>query len=135
MSKAQTEKEKRLIEFKYIFSDDYRPDYTNGAYGGVTTTGDICANFFLERMPVPRSQLYVCNDEDGLSNILEPVEPVEPEDFGIVLIRHVPSGIVMHVEAARNLVDWLNLRIAEAEAFNKTKGKVDYSFIDHSERK
>lgn len=46
-----------VVEYKYIFADDYNPVYANGAVGGPGTRGEIAINFFVERPAVPRSHV------------------------------------------------------------------------------
>lgn len=53
---------KKQIVIKYIFKDDYNPIYATGAFGGVNPSGDIIANFYLERHALPKEMTY---DLDG----------------------------------------------------------------------
>lgn len=41
------------IKIKYIFRDHYNPVYANGAYGGITPSGEIVASFYFEKHPLP----------------------------------------------------------------------------------
>lgn len=108
--------EEKTIKFHYIFKEDYNPVYCNGAYGGVTATGEIIANFYLERMPIPESMTFPIN-ENGL---LGEMKEVEPLDLNAKIIRFVSTGVVLSEEGARSIYEWLGKQIDELE---KRKGR------------
>jgi hypothetical protein len=91
---------------KYQFSNDYNPIYVNGAYGGVDSNGDIIANFYLERHPLPKKQTIYA---DGT------IED-DPQDLKQTILRYVETGIVMNTKTAQQLADWLYQKIEQAKA-------------------
>lgn len=99
------------IKFKYVFSDNYNPIYCNGAFGGISTHGEIIANFFLERMPIPNSVMNDVNPDGSLGGIVS----VEPENLDQTVIRHVSTGIVLNEESAKAIYEWLGNQIQELE--------------------
>lgn len=102
---------KRQIQFQYIFSDDYNPEYCNGAYGGVTSQGEIVVNFYLERMPIPKSLTHEINEDGSLSGAVD----VSPENLDSKVIRYITSGVVLSESSARSIHDWLGQQIQEIE--------------------
>ena len=103
--------DERKIKFRYIFPDNYNPVYCNGTYGGVSPNGEIIANFFLERMPIPNSVIQNVNEDGTLSGIVE----ADPENLGETVIRYVSTGIVLSENSARSIYDWLGAQIQELD--------------------
>lgn len=103
--------ESRHIKFKYVFPEDYNPVYCNGAYGGVSTHGEIVVNFFLERMPMPHSVTTPVNENGSLGG----VESTDPSDLGETVIRYISTGVVLSESTAKSIYDWLGTQIQELE--------------------
>lgn len=106
-----SENGKRQIQFQYIVPDGYVPSYCNGAYGGVTPQGEIIANFYLERMPIPQKLTHDLNPDGSLSEVVEAV----PDNSIARLVRYVFSGIILTESNARSIHDWLGEQILEIE--------------------
>lgn len=111
MDNVISNREKRQIQFQYIVPDGYTPAYCNGAYGGVTPQGDIIANFYLERMPIPEMLIHDLNADGSLSEVVEAV----PDDSIARLVRYVFSGIILTESNARFIHQWLGEQILELE--------------------
>ena len=103
--------EEMLVKFKYIFPDNYNPIYCNGAFGGISTHGEIIANFFLERLPIPNSMTNSVNPDGTLGGVVS----VDPENLDYIVIRHVSTGIVLNEESAKAIYAWLGDQIQELE--------------------
>lgn len=99
------------IKVKYKYADDYNPQYVNGAHGGINVQGEIVANFYFERVPMPNSITHEVTKEGGLGNIVV----TEPEDLTKSVLRYVQSGIVMNLEVAKQIHKWLGNQIALRE--------------------
>lgn len=97
------------IKFKYIFADNYNPRYANGVLGGINPRGEILMNFFLERQALPNSETHTV--EQG--KLSEHSVTHEPDDLRTSAVRVIEQGIVMNVEQAKNLHDWLGKVLAE----------------------
>ncbi len=93
----------RQITFKYLFSQEYNPVYCNGAYGGVSASGEIVANFFLERMPIPHSITNNIKEDGTLGESVS----IIPDNLEESIIRYVSTGIVMNESGARSVYEWL----------------------------
>ena len=100
------------ITFKYIFKYDYNPVYVNGAHGGVSPRGEIVANFYLERQPLPNEITHAINP-DG--SIAADVVAVDPEHLESTIIRYVSNGVVLNLQNAKALHNWLGDKIVELE--------------------
>jgi hypothetical protein len=100
------------ISFKYIFKYDYNPVYVNGAHGGVSPRGEIIANFYLERQPLPNEITHAINP-DG--SIAADAIAVEPENLDSIIVRYVTSGVVLNLQNAKTLHGWLGDKIVELE--------------------
>ncbi len=97
------------ISFKYKFQENYNPVYTNGVYGGFNASGDLVANFFFERSPIPREEVF-----DIYSG-----KPIEPDISDVPIpsiIRSIQTGIVINLDTAKVIRDWLDTHINKAEA-------------------
>lgn len=99
------------IKFKYIFSEDYNPRYSNGAYGGITPKGEIAVNFYFERPGLPRYQSYEINEKGKLGK----ETARNPEDLQTSMVRFVENGVILDINSAKNIVDWLNEKIVSLE--------------------
>lgn len=99
------------MEFKgeYKYSDDFKVEYCNGILGNVTGMGkDIIINFYFEKPQYPVHFKLEQVDDDG--NLNETYEGIENN-----IVREVFSGIVLNVDAAKSLRDWLDSNIKYAE--------------------
>lgn len=103
--------EKSKINFKYKYDEDYNPVYINGAYGGISTHNEIIVNFYLERLPIPKETDHEINEDGSLT---APIA-IKPENFDSTVIRYVSNGIVMNLETAKSINDWLSKNIEELE--------------------
>ncbi len=103
--------DQKKIKFKYIFQKDYNPIYINGLFGGITPRGEIVINFFLERHGLPISQTHEIN-EIGL---IEKEIGREPEDHRESMVRFVEQGIILNLQNAKALNQWLEEYISKLE--------------------
>jgi hypothetical protein len=108
------------ITFKYIFKYDYNPVYVNGAHGGVSPRGEIVANFYLERQPLPNEITHSINP-DG--SIAADIVAVDPENLESTIIRYVSSGVVLNLQNAKALNNWLGDKIVELERMITTRAE------------
>lgn len=119
--RKQMSKHVPSILFKYIFKYDYNPVYINGAHGGVSPRGEIVANFYLERQPLPNEISYNIN-QDG--SIGADVIAVDPENLNTSIVRYVSSGVVLNHQNAKALHAWLGDKIEELERLIQTQEKL-----------
>lgn len=103
--------EKKEIEGKFVYPNNYRQDYINGAFGGRTAKGEMVVNFFFETLPCPeKSEIQV------LPNGVISESIISQND---VTIKEVRNGIIMNLETAKSIYEWLGRNIAVEEEKNK----------------
>jgi hypothetical protein len=100
------------ISFKYIFTYDYNPVYVNGAHGGVSPRGEIIANFYLERQPLPNEITHPIKPDGSIG---ADIIGVDPKDLNNSIVRFVSSGVVLNYQNAKALHHWLGDKIEELE--------------------
>lgn len=100
------------ITFKYIFKYDYNPVYVNGAHGGISPRGEIVANFYLERPPLPNEITHAINPDGSIGT---DVIAADPENLNSSIVRYISSGVVLNYQNARIMHGWLGDQIAELE--------------------
>ena len=108
------------INFKYIFTYDYNPVYVNGAHGGISPRGEIIMNFYLERMPLPNELSHAINPDGSIGDVVS----VDPSDLNNSIIRYVPNGIILNLQSAVDLQNWLGSKIAELEQLTKARAEM-----------
>lgn len=109
-------KDKETILFKYAYDPDYTPKYVNGVYGGVTPYREIVAHFYLERQDLPVSEVRELSSHGELGPILDK----DPE--GTVWARQVGAGVILTLDNARAIRDWLATQIKSLEGM--VEGKI-----------
>ena len=111
--------EKPKITFNYHFSENYNPVYVKGAYGGIGPKGELIVNFFLERQGIPKSHTHEINKDGSLNAEPESV----PKDPLTNVIRFIQTGIILNMDSAKHIHDWLEQKIDDLQ--NLTKLNVD----------
>jgi hypothetical protein len=99
------------VKFKYIFPDDYNPVYANGAYGGITTKGEMVINFFLERTGLPYFETFELKEGGEIGDMIGR----DPERMPPNIVRFVSTGVVLNYESAKTIRDWLDRHLAQLE--------------------
>jgi hypothetical protein len=99
-----TEKNTEQLKFKYVIPDNISDRYVNGLWGGVTPRNEINIHFYSERHPIPKESIY---------KKIESAEANQSEEhvFGGDVIRLIQSSIVMELETAIGLRNWLDDKI------------------------
>jgi hypothetical protein len=105
------------IKCKYIFDDNYNPEYVNGAQGGINPLGEIVINFYLERNAIPNSQTFEI--KDGKISV-EDIES-EPVDLKNSFVRVIKNGIVLNYQSAKEIHKWLGSHIEKLEELSNGK--------------
>lgn len=94
------------VTFKYLFLEDYHPEYVSGIFGGKTPRNEIVLNFFFERAALPLEQTFQIKSDGRLGE--ENKNKAKPTDLSTSLVRQVKSGIIVSKEVAVELRDLLN---------------------------
>ena len=111
--------EQKTIKFKYIFDENYNPVYVNGAQGGITPQGEIVANFYLERLALPNAQTQEVKADGTLGEAISS----EPEDLNNSFVRFIKNGVVMNLQTAISISNWLNKHIDILQQLQKSQEK------------
>lgn len=106
------------ITFKYKFDKNYNPHYVTGAFGGLTERGELVINFYLDRMALPIEQTHTVIDGH-----LELPGDKLPADLENTRIRFVDMGVIMNLQTAKELREWLDGRIQTLENAKSELGK------------
>lgn len=104
------------MKFKgeYKYTDDFDIKYANGILGHVTGMGgDIVINFYFESPQYPNK--FTLNEIDHDGNLNEVFEKNDDIDIS----RQVFSGVVMNLDTAKSLYEWLGKNIDIAESKRK----------------
>jgi hypothetical protein len=110
------------ITFKYIFKYDYNPIYVNGAQGGISPRGEIIANFYLERPPLPNEITHAINPDGSIGT---EVVAVDPEDLNSSIVRYITNGVVLNYQNAKALHSWLGEQIEALEGMMLARGEIN----------
>ena len=109
------------ITFKYIFKYDYNPVYVNGAHGGISPRGEIIANFYLERPPLPNEISHAINPDGSIGT---DIIAVDPENLNSSIVRYVSNGVVLNYQNAKALHSWLGEQIGALEVMMSAQGEM-----------
>lgn len=109
-----------IISLKYIFDPNYNPIYVNGVYCGISPGGEIVANFFMERMPLPYEIFHQVNHNGSLGDAVG----YDPDDLKRSLVRYVENGIVLNKKTARNVIEVLTAMLEQIDAVEQNQAAV-----------
>ena len=101
------------IRFDYLKSNQHREIFFEGIHGGMTPKGRIQMSLFCERQPIPRQ---IVHKFDGLKLGPEILSERLSRD---VIIRSVDVTLIMDIETAEIMYDWLGQKIKEAKKIIK----------------
>lgn len=103
------------ITFHYKISPNYAMYKVSGTYGGIGAQGDIVANFYSERHPIPKTVTHELNKDGSLKH---PPSGMEKKDG---VIRDVLFGLSLTMPDARAVAKWLNDMADEREQMERDK--------------
>lgn len=121
--KRKESQEQQKVKFDYIKSQYFRVIHADGAIGSVTPAGLIHFALYNERFAIPRQVTHLLEPDGTLGERLH--EETEARD---AVVREMDVDIVVSVEVAESLRNWLEDKIKEAKelqakATKKKKGK------------
>ncbi len=102
------------IKFIYEKGTDFKVHQIDGVLGGTSPHGDIFLNFFSERFPIPETVSYELLENDKLGKEIE-------KDVKNAIIRELECGIILNIETAKKINEWLSQKITENEKVIKGK--------------
>jgi hypothetical protein len=108
--------EKGTISYDYIKGNNFRVIHVDGVYGGnAPQLGIIHMDVFSERWPIPKRTVNRISPEGGIGE-----EIYEERVTRNAVVREVEAHLVMTIEVAILIRDWLNNKI---ENYQKTTSK------------
>ncbi len=99
------------IHFHYVKSTHFRVCHYDGAIGGPTPRGFIQIGVFSERQPIPRETEVEVNSH----GLMISGEKVVDSRSGV--IREVEVELIMTLQSAKELRDWLSAQVSQLEEF------------------
>jgi hypothetical protein len=102
-------KKENYVDTHYVKDHEFRTSYATGVFGGITPNGLIDANFYSERIPIPKRITFKVDAETG--HILEETERDTKKGF----VREVHCGVLIDVGLAKSMIQWLEERIKQIE--------------------
>ena len=106
----------KKLTLNYLKTGSYRSIHSDGAIGGITPAGNIHISFYNERLPIPKKAVHSISEDGQLGEIIE-----QEKLDGVV--REMEVDVVMSVNSARNLYDWLGKRLTEIDKLVTVKGE------------
>jgi hypothetical protein len=98
------------VAFDYIKSNQFRVVHADGVWGGVTNQANVQIAFFSERQAIPRRIVHRVEEDGTLGPEIEE-ERVTRGGF----VREVEVDVVMNLDTAIALRDWLTEKIGFAQ--------------------
>jgi hypothetical protein len=92
------------LKFKYVFPEYYTPLYVNGVWGGLGPKGELEIHFIYDRNPLPWYSVHELT-ESGLKG------EAKKMDKGDSILRFVQTGVMMNLDCAKSLHEWLGQKI------------------------
>ena len=108
----ETKKIPSEVEFFFELDKDYRIIASNGVWGGLTPRGQLQLDFFVEKLAIPDSIKNAISEDGRIGKELSrsPMKRV---------VRRLQVGILLSIGEARDLIEFMNRKIAEYEKVNK----------------
>ena len=100
------------IDFHYIKSNSFRVVHADGVWGGPTPRGYVSMSFYSERTPIPRRITHAVTQEGNLGKLGDEVG----RDTREGLVREVEVEVMLDLELARSLAQWLDDKIEALQA-------------------
>ena len=101
----------------YTKSPDYKFVYANGIYGGLTGKGELRFEFFQEFHPHPDEEIVEITEGGGLGK-----SEVKSDLTRIELIREKQAGVVMSMNCAQAIYQWLGQKIEAYKTIQAMQG-------------
>jgi hypothetical protein len=109
--KKERMSEKQEITFHYIKSNNFSTHLATGGFGGLTVNGLINLNFFTDRAVIPLNQSF---EQDELNNL-----NILRSEGKSGAVREIFCGIIMDLNTAKSISDWLQIQIQNIENSKK----------------
>lgn len=98
----------RNLPIKYKKSSSYEIYHADGAMGQWTPRSNLSIDFYVERASIPEMLIHEITKEGKLGNVIE-----QRGDKGVS--RERQFGVIMNIQTAVELRDWLTNKIQEGQ--------------------
>ena len=98
------------ITAEFVRSNFYRVIHADGAFGGISPSGNIRMIIYSEAQRTPNLITYDISPTSGLTEAGR-----SPEAIPRTIVRELEVDIVMRLQVARALRDWLDDKIRDLE--------------------
>ncbi len=98
------------VETHFIKNNDFRTVQCSGAFGGVTSNGLINMNMYTDRVVIPNTITLEVDEKDG-----QHLREIGRESKNGI-VREVQFGMLIDVNVAKSLVEWINEQIKIIES-------------------
>ena len=97
------------LKINYIKTNTYRTYYIDGAHGGLTPKLKLYMDLFIDRNITPKIIEHNIDENGNLQNEGKVIEAKEGT------AREIECGLIMDMDTAKSLHDWLGKKIEEYE--------------------
>ncbi len=95
----------KKVKIHYVKTSSYRSYYADGFFGGITPTGKLYVEPFIDKGPVTKSiDFSIKNDKLGSELSRETIEGY---------IREIEAGLVFDLSTAESLIAWLQQKVRD----------------------
>jgi hypothetical protein len=104
------ESQKDIAKFVFQKSPDYRVVSANGIVGAMTPQGQVKFDLFIDSVVIPEFIVYKVRP-DGFVG-----EEIEKEPSGRVITRELQVGVLLPVDVAEIIANWILARVQEIKS-------------------
>jgi len=97
---------KKKVTYHYLKTKNYRTFYADGIFGGLTSSGKIYFDLYIERKPTPKTIEHEITTDYKLGKEIK-------REGKEGIIREIESGVIIDISTAEILSNWLNNRIED----------------------
>ena len=102
----------KTLEIHYLKTANYRSFHIDGVFGGITPSGGIYMELFLQRAPTPKVITHELNDDNSLGKELA-------RESKTGLIREIEAGLIFDLQTAELVQSWLAEKIKTLKSLSE----------------
>ena len=111
--------EDQKVRFDYIKANQFRMIHVDGLFGGISPNSNIFMSLWSERWPIPKQTAHKLSKDGSIQG-----EILEERVSRDAIVREIDVGVVMNINVAIQMREWLNDKIKAAQSISKsTKSK------------
>lgn len=110
---------KQSIKFHYIRTPGYRNYHVDGIFGGITPKGLLHMDLFVERNPISSMVEQEITESGTPGKVIE--KKIETDG----IIRQIECGLIIDLNTAGSIRDWIDAKIKEFQKIVKESNHVE----------